>query len=100
MNENTDTEGKTIFAMWFWFLTCIYYAISVLNWKGSGMGGRQDCSCGENIFYSSSSNLHQYVAMITIFSIAFAVSPRNIPVALLYTKHFTYLGFFTLGFTI
>lgn len=25
--------------MWFWFLTCIYYAISVLNWGGWGREG-------------------------------------------------------------
>lgn len=58
-------------------------------------GGRQDCSCGENVFYSSSLNLHQYVAMISIFSIAATMSPHNIPV-LLYTKHFTYLCFLLL----
>lgn len=60
---------------------------------GLGTRGRQDCSCGENVFYSSSLNLLQYVAMIAIFSIAVTMSPHNIPVALLHTKQFTYLFF-------
>jgi len=57
------------------------------------MGGRQDCSCGENVFCSSSLNLHQYVATSTIFSIAVTMSPHNI-LWLCYTLNTSHICFF------
>lgn len=62
------------------------------------LGERQDCSCGENVFYSSSSDLHQYVAMITIFSTAVTMSSRNIPMApvIHWTLHIRLTLFFSL----